>query len=88
MTPCHDTKDMEMGRALIRYSLSVHLLVFWPVRLVELSISHTNLSSGYFPVDETHGCWTKSKQNPVFAVSVSVVVSTLFVCTKMLNGFI
>ena len=46
-----------------------------------VDITYKIVVLGYFPVDEVHGCWTKSKQNPVFAVSVSVVVSTLFVCT-------
>ena len=51
-----------------------------PVSAV-VDITYKFVVLGYFPVDEVHGCWTKSKQNPVFAVSASVVVSTLFVCT-------
>ena len=46
-----------------------------------VDITYKFVVSGYFPVDEVHGCWTKSKQNPVLPVSASVVVSTLFVCT-------
>ena len=46
-----------------------------------VDITYKFVVSGYFPVDEAHGCWTKSKQNPVLPVSASVVVSTLFVCT-------
>ena len=41
----HDTKDMGMGRAFPRYSYSVHLLVFWPVRLVWSCRYHIQICS-------------------------------------------